>query len=488
MLRKELKCVLKSAARRYPTLAEKTRPLSHFLIAIALRANPTWAASVLRQRYSVLEQRLKAKAKARLLQKAVACQAARGIGTNASGRRIVMLVVSNIWIDPRVEREARALAAAGYEVEVICPDLAQPEGSCQSPDWGNGVRVRLLPAMAADFAGVRPGFEAGYLFEAAMAAADDKDLLAFHGHDLNTCLAALAAAQMTGAHMVADFHEWTSENVHWDTCIESWAPYPATWKAELQALEARIMREASRVVTVCDSIADALSIELGAGRRPEVIRNIPSLVAVPTRQYPPLKEQFGLAPDTFVLLYQGGTGPTRFLEPVIEALALAPKCTLIIRGPSLDLFGEGYRLIARRGGYEDRLVIAPAVPSQDVVAAARGADAGIYTVLGVGKNFILALPNKIFEYAAAGLPVLTADYPEARNMVETHQIGQAFDPNDPASIAAAINRLIDDPAFANTCRSNTETALKTLDADSEWQKLVALYDNLPRTSVAKTKV
>lgn len=481
MLKYRLKDELKAAARRFPALAHMVRPAAHVMIKVALRANPAWIRAVMLQRYPVLGKLLNSGKRDKGLLRAAAQEKAPGIGTRAAGRRIIMLLVSNIWIDPRVEREARALAAGGYEIEVICPDLAQPEGSRPPPDWGTGVSIQLIPAVAADFSGLRPGFVAGYLFEAAMAAAQDKAPLAFHAHDLNTCFAGLAAARKTGAHLVADFHEWTSENVHWDAAADCWAPYPEAWKTQLQDLEARILREASAIVTVCDSIADALALELGAGRRALVARNIPALDAKPTKIYSPLKEQLGLPKNRFVLLWQGGTGPTRLIEPIIEALAFAPRCTFVVRGPSLDLFGKEYQAIADRIGASDRLILEGPVPSSDVVAAARGADAGIWTLPALCRNFTYALPNKIFEYIASNLAVLVADYPEARRMVETHQVGLTFDPYDPQSIASSINRLIDDPSLAQTCRDNTITALTTLDAESEWKKLVALYDDLPRT-------
>jgi alpha-maltose-1-phosphate synthase len=406
----------------------------------------------------------------------------RTVGTRTAGRRIIMLLVSNIWVDPRVEREARALAAAGYAVEVICPDVSQPPGSRTAPDWGAGIIISLIWPGAADYCTERPGFVAGALFDVAMAAAGETAPLAFHAHDLNTCYAALAAARATGAHFVADFHEWTSENVHWDAFKVSWSPYPDDWKVELQALEARIMREASAVITVSQAIVEALAQELGQGRRATLICNIPSLITEPTRPYQSLKQQLGLSEDCFVLLWQGGTGPTRLIEPIIEALAFAPKCTFVIRGPSLDLFGKDYQAIADRIGASDRLILQGPVPSRDVVAAARGADAGIWTLPALCRNFTYALPNKIFEYIASGLPTLVADYPEARRMVESHEVGLIFDPYDPRSIAAAINRLIDEPELAQRYRDNTLKTLIKLDAATEWQKLVQLYDALPRKS------
>lgn len=405
-----------------------------------------------------------------------------GIGAKAGGRDVLMIVVSDLRIDPRVRREALALTGAGYRVTVVCPS---PFVDTQMPpevDWGEGVDIRYVSVACGNYVGVRPGFEGGALFDVVAREFADRSFLAVHAHDLNTAYVALAFARLTGAHLVADFHEWTSENVHWDDNVKSWLPYPEDWKTVLQSLEARVMRESSAVITVCDSIAESIARELGEKRQPEVIRNIPPLSAEPTRDYPSLKEQCVIPPERFVVLWQGGTGPTRLIEPIIESLAFAPQCTLVIRGPSLRVFGPDYRAIAERIGAADRLVLLDPVPSQDVVVAARGADAGIWTLPPLCRNFTYALPNKIFEYMASELPLLVADYPEARRVVETYGVGLTFAPYDPKSIAAAINRLADEPTFASSCRANTQQALSAFDGEREWQKLVALYDALPRTA------
>lgn len=399
-----------------------------------------------------------------------------GVGRRALGNEVVMLVVSDLRIDPRVEREARTLAGAGYAVTVLCPDLGQGELAAYGLDWGPGIRFEILPWTAASFVNEQPGFLGHEIYERAVRHRP----FAFHAHDLNTAYAGLAAARRTGAHFIADFHEWTSENVHWDQGRKAYAPFEGSWKQQLQGLEARCLLEASAVVTVCDSIAEALAVELGQGRRPAVVRNIPNIAAGSTRDYPALKMQLDIPEEQFVLLWQGGTGPTRLIEPVIEALAFAPRCTLVIRGPSLDQFGEGYRAIAARIGASERLVLVPPVPSRDVVSAARGANAGVWTLPSLCRNFTFALPNKIFEYMASGLPVLVAAHPEARRLVESHGVGLGFDPYEPRSIAAAINRLIDEPALALACREATARALTALDPTLEWAKLVAIYDGLAR--------
>ena len=216
-------------------------------------------------------------------------------------------------------------------------------------------------------------------------------------------------------------------------------------------------------------------------RRVHLIRNIPSARRRPTRAYPPIREQLGIADDRMVVLWQGGTGPTRLLEPVIEALAHYDRFTLVIRGPSLDMFGDGYRALANRLNVGDRLILCPPVPSEDVVKSAKGADCGVWTLPNLCKNFSYALPNKVFEYLYGGVPLLVADYPEVRNVVETHQVGLLFDPYDPQSIASAIRRLNEEPGLADAMRKRIlPEAVAAYDADQEWGKLVTLYQTLAR--------
>ncbi|MCC8963627.1 glycosyltransferase family 4 protein [Bradyrhizobium sp. Pear76] len=458
---------ISSFIKKFPPVFHALRPVFYFLFGL-------WNVSV--TRFANYRARL---AQARIPKMAAAGDArsrSRQIGRSASGREVVMLVVSDLRVDPRVEREARALAAAGYDVTVICPEPSKGVGISFNLDWGPRVHIKYADWTAATFISEQPGYLADQLYWEAVK----RKPFAFHAHDLATAYAAMAAAKYRGAHLVVDFHEWFSENVHWDAQKSAWAPYPADWKRALQELEVRCLTEASATITVCDSIADAMKEELG-GTRPVVIRNIPDIAVTPSRDYPPLKQQLGLPESTFVLLWQGGTGPTRLIEPIIEALAYAPDCTFVIRGPSLDLFGPDYLALARRTGVEGRVILAPPVPSKDVVAAARGADAGIWTLPALCRNFTFALPNKIFEYLAADLPVLVAHYPEAKRLVLEHEVGLTFDPYDPRSIAESINRLTQDAQLRASFAASTRKALATLDAKSEWQKVVSLYDSLRKS-------
>jgi glycosyltransferase involved in cell wall biosynthesis len=82
---------------------------------------------------------------------------------------------------------------------------------------------------------------------------------------------------------------------------------------------------------------------------------------------------------------------------------------------------------------------------------------------------------------AAGLPVIVADYPEARRLIEKYGVGLGFDPYDPRSIASAINHMIANKSFRNACADNSIRALDSLSGSNEGRKLAGIYDRLPRT-------
>ena len=344
-------------------------------------------------------------------------------------------------------------------------------------DFGPGVEFRPLPASAAAYIMRFPHVLGGEFVDAVC----EERPFAIHAHDLSTALVGLAAAGRLKVPCVCDFHEWYSENVSWDYATASHIPHPPPVRAAYRWTERLAMARAAAVVTVCESIARDLEKNYTFGfRRVHLIRNIPSARRRPTKAYPPIREQLGIADNRMVVLWQGGTGPTRLLEPVIEALAHYDRFTLVIRGPSLDMFGDGYRALANRLNVGDRLILCPPVPSEDVVESAKGADCGVWTLPNLCKNFSYALPNKVFEYLYGGVPLLVADYPEVRNVVETHQVGLLFDPYDPQSIASAIRRLNEEPGLADAMRKRIPEAVAAYDADQEWGKLVTLYQTLAR--------
>lgn len=392
-------------------------------------------------------------------------------------KHVVMLVVSDIRVDPRVQKSAKMAVQAGFQVTVVSPHYPWVSKVAGVVDWGPGIAFAFPDAGTNFINHAFPWLVNGEFFKFCLRYRK----VIFHCHDLNTALMGLHLARETDSACIADFHEWFSENVTWSVQEAAYVAHRPFKRDVMRRAELLCIAHADHCITVCDSIANELKDMVSGSTRPTVIRNIPDLSLDRVDARPSLKAQLGLPESLFVVLWQGGIGPSRLLEPVIESLQLVGDVHFVIRGPGLEQgahYTRYYTEYAAKLGVSDRVTLLPPVPSRDVVAAAQGADVGLWTLPNLSKNFYYALPNKIFEYLAAELPVLVAHFPEAEGLVRRYEVGLSFDPYSPASIAESMRKLRDDPELLERMRRNTRTALADMDAASEWARLGTIYQDL----------
>ncbi|MBV8162028.1 MAG: hypothetical protein JO265_13990 [Acidimicrobiia bacterium] len=111
-----------------------------------------------------------------------------------------------------------------------------------------------------------------------------------------------------------------------------------------------------------------------------------------------------------------------------------------------------------------------------VSAAAGTADVGIHPLPAVNRQTRYALPNKLFEYAMAGLAVCVSDAPEMRRVVEQHRLGVTFADAEPATIASAVNSLTSERIAL--FKQNALRAAKQLSWDVEKERLLEVYSSI----------
>jgi glycosyltransferase involved in cell wall biosynthesis len=385
------------------------------------------------------------------------------------GNRILMLTISSIEYDPRVNKVAMSLAERGYEVEILAP-ARDAHGA--EREVVPGVRYVLVPRrwLWRFFLVYQEEFR-----RAALGRTFDY----VHANDLTTLTVGWVLARTRGVPLVYDAHELWTENVQ--PGRRGWAPMSPPVHFAADRWERYLLRSVDLLVTVGPSIADEFRRRNGRERPPLLLPNYPSLALLAAKpSVPSIREACGLDDGHFVTLYLGGVNALRNIETVIRAHRRLPENhVFVVRGPGVAALAGDYRALARAEGVEDRVFFLPPVGRDDVIAAAAGADCGIVMLRNICRNFFLFYPNKLFEYALAGLPVAVSNFPDVSSFVEAERCGVTFDPDSPESIASALLTLSADPAEARASGARGRASiLERHNWESAVEELIARYRSL----------
>jgi glycosyltransferase involved in cell wall biosynthesis len=260
-----------------------------------------------------------------------------------------------------------------------------------------------------------------------------------HANDWNTMWTGIAIKLGYGARLVYDSHElWPDRNGRWE------------WRPWLLAGEALFVRAADELVTSSSGYADALAARYRIPR-PTVVRNIPEC----ERRLPAVQQARDALPAGPPaqprVVYVGGLMPGRGLEEMIDALALLPDMRLCAIGPGTPPYRASLLARASAAGVWERVKLSAPVAPARVRGVASGAAAGLCLIQPVCRSYELCLPNKLFEYVAAGVPVLASDMPVIASVVREHGLGEVVPAGgDPRAIAEALQRLLAEPDWQST--------------------------------------
>ena len=402
----------------------------------------------------------------------------------------VVLVRNAVDHDSRVLREARTLVALGLETTVLgVVSFTQAQqvtehdgftvrriGPASRLGWAvyreiSRLRPRPTDHAVAERSAQRPKTPARaaarrllrwvstlayYARAIAAVRAMRPDLV--HCNDYNTMWIGLATRLLHRSAVVYDSHElWADRNLRSE---------PRWW---LVACEALFVRVADRVVTTSPAYAEELARRYRIPA-PAVVRNIPERAA----ESEPSGASRALDGDGRTAIYVGGLQPGRGIEQSIRAIAIAPDVRLRLLGPAAPEYRAGLEELVRSLSLEDRVELAEPVPPRELLDAVSGAGVGLALIEPVCLSYRLTLPNKLFEYALAGLPILGSDLPMIARFVDEHGLGATVDPDDPRAIAAALGDLLEPRRNAKHRRAAAESAA-SLDWTLEREILSGVY-------------
>jgi len=268
----------------------------------------------------------------------------------------------------------------------------------------------------------------------------------------------------TQAKIIYDVHE------DYAKAIEGKAFRPVLLRRGLARLVSWGERWASRlffdaVVTAGDDIGGHFGKQ-----KPVTVRNYPKLETISDTD----KEARG---DGYTLVYAGGISPVRGIIEVIEALDLLSRSdvrlALIGRFHS-ESFAQHVRSL---GGY-CYVDFRGWLKQEDLHEELAAGDVGVYCP-HPAPNYLPLRSNKIFEYMAAGLPIVTVNFPCWKRVIDDEKVGITVDPQDTGAISEAIQYLLERPELRREMGERGREAIRArYNWESESARLLQLYSEL----------
>lgn len=177
-----------------------------------------------------------------------------------------------------------------------------------------------------------------------------------------------------------------------------------------------------------------------------------------------------------IILYQGSLNIGRGLEEMIDSMKYIEDCKLQIIGDG-DI-SDLLKARVKEQKLENKVIFLGKIPFQELMKYTVNADVGIALEENLGLNYYYALPNKLFDYIQAGVPVLISPFPEMQRIVNKYDVGTVYNHLNPEMLAKKINEIFELEKRYNNWKKNTKIAAKELCWEKEEFKLFNVYSEV----------
>ncbi|GGJ63759.1 hypothetical protein GGR02_001568 [Anoxybacillus voinovskiensis] len=355
------------------------------------------------------------------------------------------------WDDPRIFlKECCTLAEAGHDVHLVSPyvDKERAHGVVLHSTGKKAVTNRLLRMVKTVY----------QLYKKAI----EIDAQVYHFHDPELLLVGLLLKRK-GKHVIYDVHE----DVPRQLLYKEWIPSPLRRVVSFmyEWIENRVAKRLSAIVAATSVIAERF---LRLGCQTVVVSN-----------YPILRElsfaEDGWEQKERAVCYIGGLTTARGIFHMLDAMSIIHGVKLLLAGRFFywrdrenAIHADGWKCVEELG-FLDREGV------KRTLQRSRGGLVLLHPI----ANYVDSLPVKMFEYMAAGIPVICSDFPLWKQIVQQHQCGICVDPLDVQSIANAIQFIIEHEEEAKKMGENGRTIVREkYNWNQEAKKLLHLYSTL----------
>ena len=369
-------------------------------------------------------------------------------------KRVIVSVINDLSTDQRVKKVCASLQEMGYDVLLVGRILPQ------SLPLNRPYQTKRMKLWFTKGPFFYAEFNLRLFFLLLFSKSNS-----LHANDLDTLLPNFLVAKIKGLPLVFDAHEYFTEVPE----LQNRPLVKSIWKG----IERWIFPKLNKVFTVNDSIA--LLFEKYYGKKPLVIRNIPNKqLLLPKME----RQAVGISEDIKLLVLQGaGLNVDRGTEEAVIAISMLENVGLMIIG-SGDALPFVLKLVKERK-LENRVFFFPKMEYTQMLQYTQMADIGLSLDKNSNINYRYSLPNKLFDYIHAGIPVLASDLVEVKKVVETWKVGEILPELVPEKLAERIKLMLADEDKLAQYKANTNKAEKELSWEKESKQVLAtLYQGI----------
>ncbi len=379
-------------------------------------------------------------------------------------RQIYISVTNDIVTDQRVNKVARTILSSGVSVALV-----------------GRIRKGSLPIGTNPFKikRFRMVFNRGALFYASFnfrlffyLLFRKMDLLL--ANDLDTLPANYLVSRIKRIPLVYDSHEYFTEVPE----LQDRKIVKGIWTW----IEKRIFPNLKYIYTVSQSIADLYKEEYN--REVKVVRNL-SLGWKPVNK--PSRSELGIAEGKRILILQGsGINIERGAEEAVEAMLYVENAILLIIGEG-DVMDQLKKSVDQMD-LSGKILFINKMPYAKLLEYTSLGDVGLTLDKDTNLNYRYSLPNKLFDYIQARVPVLASKLMEVEKIIRDYKIGELIDSHEPKHIAEKLNFMLDSEDKRREWKKNLEQAAEELCWENEEGKLIEIFENAGLTFENKLKI
>jgi glycosyltransferase involved in cell wall biosynthesis len=369
------------------------------------------------------------------------------------GKKVIVSVINDLSTDQRVRKSCEVLVEMGAEVVLVGRRLP---ASLPLDRPYRTVRFKLP---------VNKGFLFYTLFNLRLfwfLLWEKADVL--FSNDLDTLLPNFLVSKLKGRGLVYDTHEYFTGIPE----IQDRAFVKAVWTR----LESLLFPRLKHVITVNGSIADLYAKQYG--KKVGVVRNIPASYRVNESL---TRTDLDLPEEKRILILQGsGINVDRGAEEAVQAMQHLDRAVLLIIGGG-DVY-EDLQEQVRSLKIAEKVIFLERMPYERMMEYTALTDVGLSLDKDTNINYRFSLPNKLFDYLHAGIPVLSSSVVEVARIVSEYDVGVVAESHDPAHLAKCAEKILERRVSDENLGRNIARAANELCWENEKRSLIEILEEI----------